>query len=371
VFLHDWMFAPPVIENPVAEAAPGPEEGADAQVAAVPALEPGAADPVASVPESETPAARDEAKATQGYIGPDAAPEAEQATPPSSQALAPMPEPAAPMALPYTQDGPETAAVPAVPTFEADIGAAPAEDAAWLRNAIPATFPAGKPMIAVVIDDVGVNTPQNTARVVALPAPMTLAIMTYAPNAVDLAARASAAGHELLVHVPMEPEDGALSTGPNAMRTDLPVEDLRRRLEWALTRFDGYVGINNHMGSEFTASAAGMTIVLEEVRRRGLLFLDSKTTASSAGAVVAERLDVPFAERDVFLDNENSVGAVWEQLGRLEQVARGKGYAVAIGHPHDGTLDALAAWLPTARDRGFVLVPISQIVRLNQTAATN
>jgi polysaccharide deacetylase 2 family uncharacterized protein YibQ len=197
--------------------------------------------------------------------------------------------------------------------------------------------------------------------------------MTYAPNIVELAASARAAGHELLVHIPMEPEDGHLSTGPNVMRADLPADELRRRLHWALTRFDGYVGVNNHMGSQFTTSDAGMTILLEALRDRGLLFLDSKTTAASVGSVIASRLGVPFAERDVFLDNETTASAVEDQLKHLEAVARRKGYAIAIGHPHDGTLDALSAWLATVEQRGFVLVPVSWIVQRNlvRAAATN
>jgi polysaccharide deacetylase 2 family uncharacterized protein YibQ len=219
-------------------------------------------------------------------------------------------------------------------------------------------------MIAIVIDDLGIDR-HNADRVVALPGPLTLAFMTYARDVAGQARAARAAGHELLVHVPMEPAAAGLNAGPNVLGVDIPPDVLRQRIDWALSRFDGYVGINNHMGSRFTASAPGMTLLLTELHRRGLLFLDSRTTAQTVAAAVAQQVTVPFAERNVFLDNESSASAVWVQLRRVETVARQKGFAVAIGHPHAGTIDALAKWLPTLSEKGFVLVPVSTIVKRN------
>ena len=125
----------------------------------------------------------------------------------------------------------------------------------------------------------------------------------------------------------------------------------------------GYVGINNHMGSRFTRSIAGMAVVMQELRRRGLLFLDSKTINDSVGDRMATEYGVPHVDRDIFLDNDMDSGAVDQMLLELERVARERGYAIGIGHPHPGTLDALMRWLPTLEARGFELVPISTIVR--------
>jgi polysaccharide deacetylase 2 family uncharacterized protein YibQ len=104
-----------------------------------------------------------------------------------------------------------------------------------------------------------------------------------------------------------------------------------------------------------------MSAVLGELKSRGLMFLDSKTTLGSAGALVAQTLDLPYAVRDVFIDDSREPDAVAFQLQRLERVSRKKGIAVAIGHPNNVTLDALAAWLPQARARGFAIVPISYV----------
>jgi uncharacterized protein len=245
---------------------------------------------------------------------------------------------------------------------------APGDAPAWQRNAVAAVDAGGRPMIAVVIDDLGLDR-RNTERVIRLPGPLTLSFMTYASDVAEQAREGRRHGHELLVHVPMQPDADGLDAGFNVLRTDLPPAELARRIDWALSRFDGYVGINNHMGSRFTASDAGMAALFAELHRRGLLFFDSRTTVATLGDAMAARFDVPFARRNVFLDNETASAAVDVALAKVEADARRNGFAIAIGHPRDGTVAALAAWLPTLRERGFMLVPISQIVRRNLAAA--
>jgi uncharacterized protein len=124
------------------------------------------------------------------------------------------------------------------------------------------------------------------------------------------------------------------------------------------------------MGSRFTSDAAGMMLVMEELKSRGLLFIDSRTTATSAGADVARRLGVPTAARDVFLDNEADAPAIGERLRHLERVAREHGSAIAIGHPHDATIAALGKWIERLPQKGIVLVPVSAIVRARSEEAT-
>jgi len=239
---------------------------------------------------------------------------------------------------------------------------APGGTPAWLAYAVPAEPVGGRAMIAIVIDDVGLNRP-NAERAIALPGPVTLSFMTYADELPRQAAAARAAGHEIMLHVPMEPLDEGVDAGPDVLAIGLAPEEIRRRLVWGLDRMSGYVGINNHMGSRFTQSVDGMAVVMQELRRRGLLFLDSKTINESIGDGLAALYGVPHVDRDVFLDNDMDSGAVDQMLVELERVARERGYAIGIGHPHPGTLDALARWLPTLRARGFELVPISAIVR--------
>lgn len=253
-----------------------------------------------------------------------------------------------------------------VPQPAPQISARPTEPG---NNALPAwrRFAAhvppgadGRPMVAIVLDDVGPQA-ANAARALALPAPLTLAFLPYAENLPALVGAARRRGHEILVHLPMEPLGGA-DPGPHALRAGLDRAELLRRLDWNLARFEGYVGVNNHMGSRLTADAAAMEVVLGALKPRGLLFLDSRTTPDSVTGATARRLGLPSTDRDVFLDNVIEGPAIGAQLAAVEARARQRGAAVAIGHPHPATLDALEAWLRTAPERGIAVVPLSAII---------
>jgi len=275
--------------------------------------------------------------------------------------------PAAPASLPPP---PPTAAEP--PVEQAALVAPPKAISGtppWLKHAVAAPAVNGRPMIAVVIDDMGVDRARSE-KISALPGPLTTAWLTYAGDLSSQTATARRRGHELLVHVPMEPQGADYDPGPSTdvLRVSLAPDEIRRRLAHDLSRFEGFVGINNHMGSRFTADPAGMQVVLDELHRRGLMFLDSVTSEQSVGAKLAQRMGVPSAARHVFLDNENEVDHVRGQLARLEQVARRTGYAVAIGHPRDATIEALASWLPSLQAKGLVLVPLTAVVKRAGTA---
>lgn len=238
----------------------------------------------------------------------------------------------------------------------------------WLENAVAARDPGNRPMITIVLDDVGV-APQHAEMAMALPAPIVLSIMTYAANAAELARQAHAKGHEIMVHMPMQPMNATINPGPNALSVGMDPQEIERRVVWGLGRLVGYIGFNNHMGSRFTQDAEGMRVVLAEAKRRGLLFLDSKTIAGSIGDKLAAEMGVTHIARDVFLDDDMSEAAVARELAHAEAIARKQGYAVAIGHPHPATIAALKRWLPDAKARGFAIVPLTTIVKKREGVA--
>jgi polysaccharide deacetylase 2 family uncharacterized protein YibQ len=160
----------------------------------------------------------------------------------------------------------------------------------------------------------------------------------------------------------MEPDSAAEDPGPHAIRAATGEAEILSQLDWMLGRFDGYVGINNHMGSRLTRDPARMAVVLGDVKRRGLLFLDSRTTAQSVGADTARHLGVPVAERDVFLDAVEQPAQVRARLAELELRARAQGHAIAIGHPKDVTLDALEPWIAHMRASGFAFAPLTAVI---------
>jgi polysaccharide deacetylase 2 family uncharacterized protein YibQ len=232
----------------------------------------------------------------------------------------------------------------------------------WRRYAAPAPPADGRPQVAIVIDDVGLSH-ALAERTIALPRPITIAMLPYGHDLPGLAAKARKAGHELLVHLPMEPENGSTNDpGPNALLMSLGAAELDRRIAWNLQRFEGFVGVNNHMGSLFTASPRRMERLMAQLKSRGLLFLDSKTSEASVGYRLARSHGVPAAERDVFLDNERLPAAIRAQLAEVERIARRHGRAIAIGHPYPETLEALAAWLAAVEAKGFALAPVSALV---------
>jgi len=237
---------------------------------------------------------------------------------------------------------------------------------AWLAYAAPMPDgPTDRPMIAIVIDDMGIDQPRSR-RALALPGPITFAFLPYGYRLKELSGQARAMGGEVLVHMPMEPSNASIDPGPNALTVGLSSREIQERLRWGLAQLSGYVGFNNHMGSRFTAWTPGMETVLDEAKTRGLLFLDSVTTGQSKAGALASSRGLPFATRDVFLDDDQAPAAIARQLAKLEEVARKRGHAIAIGHPHDATIAALTAWLPGIRDKGFRLGTVSAIIRLSR-----
>ncbi|MFK7839639.1 MAG: divergent polysaccharide deacetylase family protein [Bdellovibrionales bacterium] len=223
--------------------------------------------------------------------------------------------------------------------------------------------------IAIIIDDVGMNRKQSKAAVAIENAPLTLAFLPYAPNLNRLTEPAIAAGHELIIHMPMEPLNSDVPLGSIALKDNMNADDARAMLGQAFESFDGYVGLNNHMGSKATQNHALMKVVMETLEDKNLFYVDSKTISSSIAADAARKQGLRFAERDVFIDHEDSLDYARNALKRAEKVALSKGHAIAIGHPKSNTLQALREWIPTLEARGFEIVPVSELLMVPREGA--
>lgn len=276
---------------------------------------------------------------------------------------------------PEPQRGAETVATIAAAPTERDetlrtVAAAPRDQGNWREHAVPVAGAAGRPRIAVVIDDLGLN-PSATRRLAAMPGPMTMALLPYGTGLAEQSRLGRASGHEILLHMPMQPRDGSIDPGPDALTVGLSEAEIRRRVGAALERFPNAVGLNNHMGSRFTAWETGMAVVADELAERGLLYLDSRTAPDVVGFETALSAGIPAAERHVFLDYRIDPAVIAAQLRAVEAHAQRHGFAVAIGHPHNATLSALEGWLPTLAARGFQLVPISAVVQQRPVAVAD
>jgi uncharacterized protein len=214
--------------------------------------------------------------------------------------------------------------------------------------------------IAVVIDDLGHDVAE-LRPLEGLGVPVTYSVLPYEQQTPQVVAELRGRRAEMLLHLPMEPKNGE-NPGPGALLQGMSDGELRQRTEAALKAVPGAVGVNNHMGSLLSAEEGPMTTVLGVLAERNLFFLDSRTSAESVGYKVALGLGVPAAERQVFLDGEATPEAIHTQFQRLLDLARTRGAAIAIGHPHPETLAALVREVPRARAEGFEFVPVSYLL---------
>lgn len=217
--------------------------------------------------------------------------------------------------------------------------------------------------LAIIIDDMGSSL--SEARSLALiKVPLTFAIIPGLRVDKEVAAYAATNNIETMIHVPMQAKGWpARRLEANGLLVAMNTDELQERVSGFVQQFPGAVGINNHMGSEFTEQEEKMAAVLHVLKKKNLFFIDSVTSPESAGMRVAQRLGVRSARRNVFLDNEQERNYILGQLNQAVRLARKNGSAIAICHPHPATIAALAAALPELAGQGISLVPASQLVR--------
>jgi len=226
---------------------------------------------------------------------------------------------------------------------------------------------ARSPKIVIIFDDMGLD---KTAfeTVMSYPGPVTVSFLPYAKNVQEMVNKARADGDGVLLHLPMEPE-GSADPGPHALKTGLPGLTLLQELNWNLSQFTGFTGVNNHMGSRFTQSEAHMKTILSVLKERDLYFLDSVTTGKSSVPVAAAATGIETLYRDIFLDAHPGEQNIRAQLARLEKIARKTGFAVAICHPRKETLNVVGPWLTSAPARGFELATLDELRLLTSNTA--
>ena len=218
------------------------------------------------------------------------------------------------------------------------------------------------PRIAIVIGGLGISASGTAEAMAKLPPAVTFALAPYAPDIQKLAERARADDHELLVQAPMEPfEYPDNDPGPQTLLTSVTAEQNVDRLQWLMSRFQGYVGIVSFMGARFTATEHALSPVLNETAKRGLIFVDNGSSSRSVASQIAGNQNLPFAKADLILDAVPIAAEIDRALNRLEIVAREGGVAVGMATAQPGTIARIAEWAAKIEKRGFVLVPISMV----------
>ena len=217
-----------------------------------------------------------------------------------------------------------------------------------------------KPKLVVVVDDIG-YTSNDQELLRSLGHDVTYAILPLLPQSRFFGLLSKETGAEVILHQPFESEKGTIP-GPGLITDRMPPEQVLDVLARSIQSVPNLRGVNNHMGSRGTADPELMSLILEELKQRNLFFLDSMTSPRSVGWPMAHQMGVPALKRDVFLDNIDQPEAIRTQLQELMDLARGRGYAVGIGHYHHHTLTVLNEERPAVKKAGFELVSLQGLI---------
>lgn len=219
-----------------------------------------------------------------------------------------------------------------------------------------------KGKVAIIIDDCG-NSMRNISRLNKLDYPLTLAVLPGLVYTSRIDHLASEKGFEVLLHCPLEATNPDLFPGPGTIYRDTPVDELIRTFEDNIKDLPHIRGVNNHMGSAFTADTEAMRYLLTEIKRNDLFFIDSLTIKDTVTVPLAQELGIPFDRRDIFIDHENTEEYIIQQLDALKRKAHEKGSAIAIGHDRPLTITILIRLLPSWAEDKIQIVPVSDLVR--------
>lgn len=213
-----------------------------------------------------------------------------------------------------------------------------------------------------MIDDLGNDVPAME-RIARWPYEVCGAVLPVLPASGRTARQLVESGKQVLLHLPMEPRNPRMRPGPGVVLRSQTEEQISQTLESDLDSVPGAAGVSNHMGSAATADARVMRAVTRVLARRGLFFLDSRTTGATVAGEAAREERVPIVSRRVFLDDVATEVEVRRALDELIARARAEGSAVGLGHPYAATLAVLERELPTLSQRGVRLVPVSELAR--------
>ena len=358
--------------EPVIRLALAPEEPAEQPAGETPVAPPGpdgtdTADATPDLPDTDEPSADEQALLDAArrigvddeiaaedvasqvrIVGVESDTGGEEAVPdekPAIRALPPVPDPAL---VEETEQGP----LPKIAT-----------DGRMPRDVYARPVPPGTPVmrrIALVVSGMGISESATAHAIETLPPEVTLSFAPYGPGLQEWIAKARAAGHEVLLELPMEPFGYPQNDpGPYTLLTSLSAEENLSRLDWLMSRFTGYAGVMNYQGARFTTSASTVEAVMTALQKRGLLYVDNGASARSLAPQLARDSGMPAVQATRIVDPVQNPQVIATSLDVLEETAASEAVAIGVASGFPVTVDALATWAATLAERNFVLVPVS------------
>jgi uncharacterized protein len=216
------------------------------------------------------------------------------------------------------------------------------------------------PRIAIIIDDIGYDN-NIINKLIELDSNITFAILPFSPFGKEISRKLHSIGADIMLHLPMEPVSYPQNDpGPGVLLSSMPPDVLLEQLKNNLDDIPYIIGVNNHMGSELCTHANKMNQIFSILKKNNLFYIDSRTALGSQAWSSARLLKLRFAQRDIFLDNNQNVNYIIGQIKELVRLAYKDGYAIGIGHPYAATLDALSKELPKLK-KDLYFVKVSEL----------
>ncbi len=274
---------------------------------------------------------------------------------------------------------------PALPSITESAGAAPAVDPRLIETSrhgpIPRMASDGtRPLdayasagaqtadrkvarIAIVVGGLGIGGTTTSEAIGKLPDSITLAFAPYGNDLSRWVARGRATGHEIVLQLPMEPFDYPDNDpGPQTLLSTLQTDQNLDRLYWMLSRIQGYVGVTNYMGARFTATEKAFSPILQDIGKRGLLYLDDGSSPRSIAAQSADASKATFLKADLVIDTSPNWAEIDAALAKLETIAADRGFAIGTATALPVSIERIARWAKAAETRGIRIVPLSAIL---------
>jgi uncharacterized protein len=247
------------------------------------------------------------------------------------------------------------------PPAQSVVAKPPEKEKTVIAKIIPPAVPSK--YVAIIIDDIGYDM-KPLHELLNIDAQITFAVLPLLSHSHEAAEAAHKANREILLHLPMEPRSYPKEKpGVGALFTDMSDEEVVIQLEKNLSSVPYVTGVNNHMGSKFMSDEEKLTIVFEQLKKRNLFFIDSRTTNDSKAMAASQKVHLTIASRRIFLDNERDYSKIYQILMDVALTPAGRAPLIVIGHPYPETIRALRDAIKVFREKGIMIIPVSQLMK--------